>query len=471
MSNRTADVLVVGAGTAGIPAALFAAARGASVILIEAADKVGGALHLSSGTFSAAGTRLQQAKGIEDTPALHLRDAIHISHGTARTDLLRYWQENAAETLHWLLDLGLTFPADQPSDAAGHDAYSRARLYTPKTGGLAFLEVLEQALAQAVAAGAVDLRLSTRMTDLVIEDGAVRGVVVDGPDGRHTLDAAAVVLATGGYGADPGLWRELHDRPMRAYAYPFNRGDGFRIARDHGLAVDYWQNYIPTVGGTADIDSPDDYWINTMIAPAVRMPWEIMVNLRGERFFAEDTVSPDFRERMVQAQEAMEFWLVYDEAIRLAAPPLFRKWSDEKIERAFATHPDFQRADTIDGLAEQCGLPPATLALTIDRYNKGREARSDAYLRTHMPAAIETGPFYAIKHHATAALTYGGVKTDSRLNVVDADGRPVAGLYAAGEVLGMGAFGNCHLGGVTISSSLTFGRLLGERLGSGEAAD
>ncbi len=464
MSATTADVVVVGAGTAGIPTALFASAGGARVILIDAADKTGGALHLSSGTLSAAGTRLQAAKGIEDTPALHLQDSIRISHGTARIDLLTYWQENAADALHWLLDLGLVYPPDQPAMALGHDAYSRARLYTPKGQAREILAVLDEALAPAVASGAVDLRLSTRMTDLVIADGSVRGVVVEGPGGRQTLQADHVVLATGGYGADEDLWRELHDRPRRAYAYPFNRGDGFKIARRRGLAVDYWRNYIPTVGGTADIDSPDDYWINTLVAPAVRMPWEIMVNLAGERFMAEDIESPDFRERMLQAQPQMEFWLVYDEAIRRAAPPLFAAWSDDKIARAFATHPDYQRADTLEQLADQCGLPADTLALTVDRYNRGRAAGSDGYRREHMPAAIETGPFYAIKHHATAALTYGGVKTDGALNVLDAEDRPVRGLYAAGEVLGMGAFGNCHLGGVTISSSLTFGRLLGARL-------
>jgi fumarate reductase flavoprotein subunit len=460
VSDR-ADVVIVGAGTAGIPAALFAAGEGRRIVLIDAAPEVGGALHLSSGTMSAAGTRLQAAKGIEDDAALHLADSVRISHGTARTDLLALWQENAADTLHWLLDLGLAFPADQPTDALGHDAYSRPRLYTPQEGGKAYLAVLKRELDATVARGEIELRLSTRMTDLILDDGTVTGIRVEDATGIRTIEAPAVLLAAGGYGANTELWAELHDRPRRAHAYAYCRGDAFKVARAQGLAVDYWQNYIPTVGGTSDPDAPEQYWINTGLAPAVRAPWEIMVNLRGERFMAEDIESPDFRERMLQAQPAMEVWVVYDEAIRSSSPPFFRLWSQEKVDRAFATHPDYQKADTLADLAAQCGLDSDIFALTIDRYNRGRAAGSDAFLRKHMPAAIGEGPFYAVKHHATAALTYGGIKTDGALRVLDADQAPVHGLYAAGEVLGMGAFGNCHLGGVTISSSLTFGRLLG----------
>jgi fumarate reductase flavoprotein subunit len=460
--NEKADAVIVGAGTAGLPAALFAAKNGGGkIVLIDAADKIGGALHLSMGTMSAAGTRLQAAKGIDDDPASHLADSLKISHGTARVDLLKLWQENAAATLHWLLDSGLSFPADQPAEALGHDAYSKPRLYTPKGYAKAYLAVLAALLEPVVKRGAVDLRLSTRMVDLVMEHGAVTGVVVEGPEGRATLETSTVLLATGGYGASDELWRELHDMPRRTHTYPWCRGDSFNIARQRGLAVDYWRNYIPTVGGTADPDNPEVYWIHTAIAPAVRAPWEIMVNLHGQRFMAEDIESPDFRERMLQAQPKLETWVIYDEAIRQTAPPLFPHWPQEKIDRAFAAHPDYQTADTLEDLAVRCDLDPQTLALTVERYNQGRAVGSDALRREHMPAAIERGPFYAIKHYSTAALTYGGVKTDDRLRVLNSAGEPVRGLYAAGEVLGMGAFGNCHLGGVTISSSLTFGRLLG----------
>ena len=100
------DLIVIGAGTAGLPAAIFAAERGASILLLDAAPEIGGTLHLSSGQMSAAGTRLQKKKGIEDSPALHLNDIMRISKGTADPMLAGLAVNNAADTLDWLEDIG-----------------------------------------------------------------------------------------------------------------------------------------------------------------------------------------------------------------------------------------------------------------------------------------------------------------------------------------------------------------------------
>ena len=122
------DLIVVGAGTAGLPAALFAARRGARVLLLEKAPQLGGTLWFSGGQMSAAGTRLQKARGIVDSPAEHLADILRISRGTADVDVARLAVENAAATVNWLESAGLEIAPQYPVRATGHEPYGRARV-------------------------------------------------------------------------------------------------------------------------------------------------------------------------------------------------------------------------------------------------------------------------------------------------------------------------------------------------------
>ena len=124
MNQTDFDIIVVGAGAAGIPAASFSGDAGARVLLVEAADAIGGTFHISTGQMSAAGSRVQAAKGIKNTPEEHFRDVMRISRGTADPALVRLAVDNAADTLHWLLDLGLVLEPDHPVIHYGHETYS-----------------------------------------------------------------------------------------------------------------------------------------------------------------------------------------------------------------------------------------------------------------------------------------------------------------------------------------------------------
>ena len=111
------DVIIIGAGTAGLPAAIFTAERSEKILVLDAAPEIGGTLHLSSGQMSAAGTRLQKEKGIEDTPALHIEDIMRISNNTADRQLAGFAVDNAAETLDWLETIGFRPLPDHPVKA------------------------------------------------------------------------------------------------------------------------------------------------------------------------------------------------------------------------------------------------------------------------------------------------------------------------------------------------------------------
>jgi fumarate reductase flavoprotein subunit len=461
---ETWDVAIVGAGTAGIPAALFAAARGARVVLLEASNTIGGTLHLSNGSMSAAGSRSQGRLGIVDSPDEHFANCIKLNRGTGDFGKLRLWIDNAADTLAWLLDNGLEMDANQPEFNPQTDPYDRPRVHTPPDGGRSYLKCLVPLVEDQVARGRIDLRLGTRMTDLIPDgSGGVAGVTAIDGDGRsRDFAAGRVILTSGGYAQSAKYWRELHGLPRRVYAYPHSNGDGFTAARALGARIVHTEHYLPTVGATADADDPSRYWIQTRNSPRFRMPWEICVNLDGNRFMAEDRQGNDRRQRLLRGQREQSYWIIYDERIRRESPQLFFI-PDAKVEKLFRYHEDFQRADSIEALARACDLDPGTLKATIDRYNAGQAVGEDEMEREYLPAPIAEAPFYAVKHHGMAMITFGGLAADDRLNVLNAAGTPIGNLQAAGEILGAGVFGNFFLGGMMVSAALTFGRLLGER--------
>jgi fumarate reductase flavoprotein subunit len=455
------DAIVIGGGTSGLPAAIFAARRGARVLLCDAADKLGGTLHLAQGQLSAAGTKVQKAKGIADTPAEHLADIMRISKGTVDRDLVALAVENAAETFDWLMDRGFDMVPDHPVNGRAHEPYSKLRYYWGVDWGRSILKVLLAELEPEVARGAVTVRLGTAMRDLVVEHGAVRGVVVESADGgRETLYGRNVVLASGGYAANAALFEDLNGVPLYgALAYPYSQGDGLTLALKFGAALGGRENYLSNFGVVLEHDRyPSPVFGRANTYPEQRMPWEIYVNARGERFIAEDNPSVDAREHALLAQPGLRYWIVFDDAIFRAAPR-------DEIAAQFGRHPMFLRAATLPDLAAAAGLPADALAKTVAAYNAGRAAGPDPLGRLHRPAPIAVPPFYAIRQQGTSSTSTVGLRVNRDFQVLRQDGNPVLGLYAVGELLGSGQLmGSSFCGGMMGTPALTFGRLLGQRV-------
>ncbi len=205
------DLIVVGGGTAGLPAAIFAGQRGARVLVIEAAAQVGGTLFLSSGQMSAAGTKLQKSKGITDTPQSHFDDVMRISKNTANPDIVRLAVFNAADTFDWLTDNGFTVGKDHPVTGTTHEPYSAARYAWGPQGGISILEVFEKLLKPLTDSAKVKLLTSTEAVELLKDaSGAVTGVVTKddaGMTAQHT--ARNVLLTAGGYASNSRMFAEL----------------------------------------------------------------------------------------------------------------------------------------------------------------------------------------------------------------------------------------------------------------------
>jgi fumarate reductase flavoprotein subunit len=461
------DVLIVGAGTAGIPAAIFAARRGARVILAEATDSPDGTLRRAAGHVSAGGTRLQKARGIDDTPEAHAADVLRITRGTADAAMVARACALAPRTVAWLDELGLDWDPACPAILHLLEAYSVPRTYWGRKAGRSIAAVLRPELDREIDAGRIDFRPGHRLSALDTANGTVTGAGFETDGGRETRVAAAqTVLCSGGYTANPGLFAQMtQGLPLMGGAEPANTGGGLLAARAIGAALRAARHFLPHVGGIED--PPGSYRtarIDNPALPPARAPWELWVDRSGARCLREDEPDRPTLQRAMRAVPDMTFWIVWTEAIQAAAPDLLPNWKGERRAAAFAAHPSFSRAETLPDLARAAGIDPAGLAATVEDYNTAlRTGRADPMGRAFRPMPLEGGPWYAVRNHGTTATPSGGLVVDGACRVLTEAGAPIAGLYAAGEILGRELLsGDAFVGGMSITPALAFGRELGE---------
>ncbi len=464
------DVLIVGAGTAGLPCAIAAVDAGARVLLVDKADRIGGTLHLTGGHFSAAGTNRQRAYGIvDDSTERHYADVQRISEGTAREDIARRAVELAPEMVDWLESCGFEFDPVTPRVVYGHEPYDTARTYYGAKEGRSLLELFAPMVESRVSGGRLAIALSTALDDLVIEDGVCVGAVVRRTDGTESVvRAKSVVLATGGYGSAPGLFAELDGAPLVSAAATTSTGDGLEIARRHGAHVAGVGTYLPTFGGMPSPEDPERVqWADRPLLVATeRTPWEIYVGPDGRRFVAEDEPSVDLKERALTKVPTMTFYTVFDDRAVDESPNIVVGWSADDMRSRADVRPGVFVADTVEELARKAGLPPEALRASVAAYNDAVESGHDPDLgRTVFPARIERAPFYAMRNHGITLITFAGIDVDEQLRIRRSDGSVIGNLYGLGELLGSAAYmGNSFCSGMLVGPCISFGRDLGRRL-------
>lgn len=464
------DLIVVGGGSAGLPAAIFAARRGARVLIVDHADQLGGSLWVATGQMSAAGTRLQRERGIDDSAELHFEDVMRISRGTANPGLVRLAVANAADTFDWLMEEGFVPLPDHPVTGYGHEPYRLPRYYWGEHGGLSVKDVLVPIAERLASEGAIALRLGHEAVALLTDEaGAVTGVRVRRFDGaEEALAAGAVALTCGGYAGNPEMFEALNGYPQyNAAPYPWSRGDGLKLGESVGGFARGNENVFVNFGTLFDTDQFPARAIGRVEHfPERRMPWEIYVNAHGARFVREDIESVDAREMALLQQPDLRYWIVFDERILADAPPIVVGWTRDQLRQAFAGGgPSFLQAASLDELADRAGIDPNGLARAIAGFNYGVLTGNDFLGRRHMPAPIGEAPFYAIRMQGSSISSAIGLAVDDALRVIRRDGAPVPNLYAAGEILGASqTMGKAACGGMMVTPAFTFGRLLGQSL-------
>ena len=469
-ADKEFDIVIIGAGTTGLPTAIFAAERGARVLILEAASYMGGTLLISGARMSAAGTKLQKSLGIQDSPDLHYEDVMNLSKGTVNADLLRLAVDHAAPLFDWLMDNGFEVAEGTPvKRGATHTGQSRARYVWGAQGGTSILEVLEREISPHIASGQVRIEFNTDVVGLEVSDsGTVDGVVARSENGVETTwYGRTIVLASGGYTSNSEMFAELEGTQDWADGTnPYSQGIGITLGRSASGFVRGSEYHLPNFGTIMYDDSiPSSRIANIIHYPPNRQPWEIWVNQHGQRFIQEDIESIDAKEHVMIHQPNERMWVVFDDEIFESAPPVVIRWTREDMVSAFNNEFAFTKADTLGELAERTGIDAANLETTVSQYNAGQSQGKDQFGRQHMPLPIRKPPYYAIRVQTFNLVGCAGLAVDKDLRVLRSDMSAIPNLFAAGELLGAAAtMGQSKFGGMIVTPALAFGRLLGREL-------
>ncbi len=460
----SADVLIVGAGNTGIPAAIQAADLGAKVLLLEKNAFAGGMLTISGGHVSAANTKRQIAKGIEDSPQQHYRDAIRLGHYKSNSELLKVAVENAAAMVDWLEEIGVELTPESPFFEDDHEHYSVPRTYMGPDYARSLLFPLRQELDRRVQRGDVAVHLGTRVTGLIKNnDGHVIGVAAEDDAGNQRDHLAkAVILATGGYGASAEMKARFNPAvvPARVVCLPHATGDGILMAEEAGAQLVNMDRLIAFPGTVQNLSGEPTR--TRLQFPPDHYTDGIWVNQQGQRFVNEVTDHPDERERAFLAQSGLVFFLIFDERIRQNLDTVgVMSWDKEMLDNEIVSGSLIVRADTLAELAGRFGIAADPLKATASRFNDFVASGADEdFGRGRLRYPLGRGPFYGLRVTGSVLMTHGGISVNHALQVKHQNDRVIPGLYAAGETLGCGQLmGEAVLSGMSVGPAITLGRL------------
>ena len=486
--TKEADVVIVGAGGAGMTAAMTASDAGKSVIILESQAMVGGNSVRSTGGMNAAKTVYQdenefgEGAGVEkmlksaadnyadnefitslaatvaqqwadyqanpvgyfDSVELMELDTMVGGKGINNPELVKTLVEGTAPAIDWLDENGMSL-----HNVAAFGGASVKRIHRPVNEEGKVVSVgayLVPLMEKACQDRGVEFILNTT-ADTILTDANGQAVGVSGTDkdgNTVTVNAKAVVLATGGFGANLDMVASYKPelKGFMTTNAPGIQGQGIAMATDIGAAtVDMDQIQIhPTVEANTA----------ALITEGLRGDGAILVNANGERF-TDEVSTRDKVSAAEIAQPGSFSWLVVDQAMADAS----------NVIQGYITKGYTKQGATYEELAKEIEVDPATFAATMEKWNGCVEAKTDAdFGRTSFANPLNTAPYYAIKVSAGVHHTMGGVVINSSTEVLKEDGSVIPGLFAAGEVTG-GVHGANRLGGTAVADFVVFGRIAG----------
>ncbi|MBE5961174.1 MAG: flavocytochrome c [Lachnospiraceae bacterium] len=434
------DVVVVGAGGAGMTAALEAKAAGMNVILVEKAAYAGGNTLRATGGMNAAETELQKELGIEDSIEVFVKDTLEGGYNLNNVELVTVMAEKSSEAIDWLATIGA--PLTELSFSGGA---TYKRIHRP-AGGQGVGSYIAEALIKNIDENEIPVYFNTTATEILVnEAGEAVGITAESKDTNYTINAKAVILATGGFGANEELYTSYRPE-LEGFVttnVPSATGDGIVLAEEIGAGtVDMEQIQIhPTVEQTTSL----------LITESVRGDGAILVNQSGVRF-GDELRTRDVVSASVIEQEGGYAYLVFDQQLRDELSAV-EKYIDNGI---------VVQADSIEELAAELEMDADTLKTTVDTWNEAVLSQNDTEFGrdTGMEHTISEGPFYAIKIAPGVHHTMGGLEINTSAEVISTEGAAIPGLFAAGEVAG-GIHGGNRIGGTAVTDIVVFGRIAG----------
>ena len=483
------DIAIIGAGGAGMVAAITAADAGKKVVLIEKQPLVGGNSVRATGGMNAGRTALQdnnefkEAAGVEktlkaaekfadnkvitdlantvkaqweayqkdgkgyfDSVELMQLDTLVGGHGINDPELVKIFAESSAGAIDWLKTIDIDL-----SSVGQFGGASVKRIHRPLNENKQVVSVGAYMIPKLEAACKsrknITILTSTKATSILTDNGGkISGVLAEGSDGgKVTVNAKAVILAAGGFGANlkmVSLLKPELEGFMTTNA-PGATGEVIVMAQELGAAtVDMSQVQIhPTVEANT----------SALITEGLRGDGAILVNSEGKRF-TDETSTRDAVSAAEIAQPGSFSWLIVDQKMADAS----------NVIKGYITRGYTKQGNTYDELAKEIGVPAAELDKTMIAWNKCVADRSDPeFGRTSFAQPLDKSPYYAIKVTAGVHHTMGGLRIDGKTHVLKGNGEAISGLYAAGEITG-GVHGGNRLGGNAVADFVIFGRIAGQ---------
>ncbi|ORC35058.1 hypothetical protein B4O97_09985 [Marispirochaeta aestuarii] len=432
------DVIVVGAGLAGLTSSISAAENGAEVLLLEKLAFPGGNTVLSTGIFYLGATSLQKELGIEDTPDAFYEEAMRVSGDKRDPMQTRMMADKGGEVFDWLVNHGVVFD-DKVTPVMG-SAFARAHQVTPSSSAMI------TALVESARELGVEIMFETPAAELLSdESGQVKGVRALDADGReHNFSAKSVVLAAGGFGADPDRLAEYTPE-----------AEGVIYAGSPGTTGEMHAEALKLGAATIDLDVP---WLTPtvevnkklLITSLVLSKGAIIVDSQGERFTNETKPYTEVSMVLIEKGEP-SYYEVFDSQVKESVYKV-----PEYIDMGMVIE-----AASIEELADKMGVPVENLTGTIDRFNQViRGEKEDEFGRDIYVKELAKAPFYFIEVKPGTIMTPGGLKIDEKCQVVKEDGSVIPGLYATGETTGgYRAYG--YRGGDSLTHAAVTGKVAG----------
>ncbi|HEO8421444.1 flavocytochrome c [Niallia sp. FSL W8-0635] len=434
------DIIIVGAGGAGMTAALEAQAKGLNPVIFEKMPVAGGNTTKASSGMNASETKFQKEQGIEDNNDLFYEETLKGGHGTNDKEMLRFFVDNSASAIEWLDTIGIRL-----NNLTITGGMNEKRTHRPEDGS-AVGQYIVDGLLKNVQEKDIPLFVNAEVKGITEKDGTVNGVdVLFNQTDEKSITAKAVIVTTGGFGSNMDMIKEVRS-DLGDYVttnQAGSTGDGIKmIEKLGGATVDLEQIQVhPTV------QQEESY----LIGEAVRGEGAIMVSAEGKRF----TNELDTRDKVTAAINELpekSAYLVFDSGVKSRAKAI------EQYEKlGFVLE-----GETIEALAEKMNVSSEELKVTLDTWNKAVTNKDDqAFGRTTgIENDLASTPFYAIKIAPGIHYTMGGVKINTNTEVLNEDGQPISGLFAAGEVTGA-LHGENRIGGNSVSEIIIFGRQAG----------
>ena len=434
-----ADVVILGAGAAGLSAALEASNAGASVVVLEKQGIVGGSTTRSGGKLVAAGTKQQEEAGFTGDTAEDLYNYLSSfdTYHEIDADKLHEFTDHALEDVQWLEGLGVDVINVEPI----HSSITPWRVLNTKGGGGQVSGIGGQItvpLYDAVAKTDTQFIYNCTADEILMKDGKAVGAKGTMKDGSTvTVNAKGVIIATGGYASNHELG-SVYYKNYSTSVPAGNVGDGFTMAEAVGADV-YQSKGVQEVA------------VSFTCGVGINEESGLVVNNKGERVVDEWTYQSHVATALRESGSEGGWY------IACSNDP------NPTVQYGMALDSTLS-AETVEELAEKMGADPETLAATVTRYNElcDKGVDEDFGKPSEYLTKLE-GPYYAIQMNPVLTVTFGGINTDTASHVLDKEGNIIGGLYAAGETAFVGIFGSEYPScGVAIGSSVHYGRLAGQ---------